>query len=301
MVIVNVLFSPLARSGNAAAIERVTGFAAQHHARLTLLGVVPEPSRLQLMLQSAEDVRSAVETAVDDLESELQQWCRDPVVVDREGIVAVGDPTTTILEHLRRGHADLLAVTADAGRIQDPAIRRLLHLCPTPVWVMKPPHDSGHGVVAAVDADPDEFDLNMAILDQAVDLHRLVGGELHVVHAWEFYAEAQLRHSAFIHPSGSTIDAMLGDEHDEHLARLESLIAASPHADAPWVVHLLRGRPDEVITRFIDDHGIDLVVLGTIARRGLPGLVIGNTADRVLAEAPCSMLAIKPPWFEATW
>ena len=43
---------------------------------------------------------------------------------------------------------------------------------------------------------------------------------------------------------------------------------------------------------------INLLVMGTVARTGIPGLVIGNTAETVLRDARCSVLAVKPPGFE---
>jgi universal stress protein E len=41
----------------------------------------------------------------------------------------------------------------------------------------------------------------------------------------------------------------------------------------------------------------DLVVMGTIARTGISGLIIGNTAESILDQLTCSVLAIKPPGF----
>jgi universal stress protein E len=58
------------------------------------------------------------------------------------------------------------------------------------------------------------------------------------------------------------------------------------------------GMPDHAILQFIQDHQIDLLVLGTVARGGLPGVLIGNTAERLLPEVPCSVLAVKPPDFQ---
>lgn len=54
------------------------------------------------------------------------------------------------------------------------------------------------------------------------------------------------------------------------------------------------GLPDVAIQHFIAAHKIHLLVMGTIARRGLLGLTIGNTAERLLPEVPCSVLAVKP-------
>ena len=37
--------------------------------------------------------------------------------------------------------------------------------------------------------------------------------------------------------------------------------------------------------------------MGTMARSGIAGLLIGNTAERVLRKLPCSVLAVKPDGF----
>jgi nucleotide-binding universal stress UspA family protein len=43
--------------------------------------------------------------------------------------------------------------------------------------------------------------------------------------------------------------------------------------------------------------GVDLVVMGTVGRGGIPGLLMGNTAEAILQQVDCSVLAIKPPGF----
>ena len=44
-------------------------------------------------------------------------------------------------------------------------------------------------------------------------------------------------------------------------------------------------------------EAIDLLVLGTVARTGIAGYVIGNTAEAVLSQVTCSVLAVKPEGF----
>jgi nucleotide-binding universal stress UspA family protein len=34
--------------------------------------------------------------------------------------------------------------------------------------------------------------------------------------------------------------------------------------------------------------------VGTVARSGVAGRIIGNTAEAVLSQLPCSMLVVKP-------
>jgi len=41
----------------------------------------------------------------------------------------------------------------------------------------------------------------------------------------------------------------------------------------------------------------DLVVMGTVSRTGIPGLLIGNTAEVILNNLECSVLAVKPADF----
>ena len=44
--------------------------------------------------------------------------------------------------------------------------------------------------------------------------------------------------------------------------------------------------------------GADLVVMGAVARTGISGLIIGNTAEAILDQLTCSVLAIKPAGFK---
>ncbi len=42
---------------------------------------------------------------------------------------------------------------------------------------------------------------------------------------------------------------------------------------------------------------IDLVVMGTICRTGVPGFFVGNTAESILQQVECSVLTVKPDGF----
>jgi nucleotide-binding universal stress UspA family protein len=60
-----------------------------------------------------------------------------------------------------------------------------------------------------------------------------------------------------------------------------------------------QGDPEDVIPDFVVAEGIDLIVMGTVARTGIAGLLIGNTAERLLRRLPCSVLAVKPDGFRS--
>ena len=42
----------------------------------------------------------------------------------------------------------------------------------------------------------------------------------------------------------------------------------------------------------------DLIVMGTVARTGISGFFMGNTAETILNRLDCSVLAVKPQGFE---
>ena len=64
-------------------------------------------------------------------------------------------------------------------------------------------------------------------------------------------------------------------------------------------VHLLHDEsgPGPAISELAKKEQIDLVVMGTIARSGLAGALLGNTAEKVLDRLECSVLAVKPDGF----
>jgi nucleotide-binding universal stress UspA family protein len=62
------------------------------------------------------------------------------------------------------------------------------------------------------------------------------------------------------------------------------------------VRHLfLDGDPATEIVRSAIDERADVIVIGTHGRTGVDRLVMGSVAERVMREAPCSVLVVKLP------
>ena len=57
----------------------------------------------------------------------------------------------------------------------------------------------------------------------------------------------------------------------------------------------LEGDPATEVVRYARDASMDLVVMGTHGRTGLERLLMGSVAEKVLREAPCSVLVVKLP------
>ena len=62
-------------------------------------------------------------------------------------------------------------------------------------------------------------------------------------------------------------------------------------------MHLVKGWPSKEIPALAKKIKASLVVMGTVARTGIPGFLMGNTAEAILNQIECSVLAIKPPGF----
>ncbi len=57
-------------------------------------------------------------------------------------------------------------------------------------------------------------------------------------------------------------------------------------------LHFLSGSPAREIHQFVDEHAIDLVVIGTHGQKGVQ-LLLGSTANSVLHGCSCDVLAVR--------
>jgi nucleotide-binding universal stress UspA family protein len=53
-------------------------------------------------------------------------------------------------------------------------------------------------------------------------------------------------------------------------------------------------RPWSGIVSFVRDEGVDMIVMCTYARKGVPRLFLGSVAERVITEAPCPVITVRP-------
>ena len=65
--------------------------------------------------------------------------------------------------------------------------------------------------------------------------------------------------------------------------------------DVPVEERVVYGEPGAKIVEVALDSGVDLIVMGTQGRRGLPRVLMGSVAESVLRHAPCPVLFIKDP------
>jgi nucleotide-binding universal stress UspA family protein len=148
-----------------------------------------------------------------------------------------------------------------------------------------------------------EGGLNREILELAGLLAPSNFASLHLAHAWKGIDEAALRSTG-----GSWLESI--SVYAEHTRmrhaqglfglaeKLRKWIGREAYAYLFPAIHLPQGPAQEMIPWLAAELRADLVVMGTTARTGLAGLIIGNTAEVILEKLLCSVLVIKPPGFK---
>lgn len=95
----------------------------------------------------------------------------------------------------------------------------------------------------------------------------------------------------YVHTPGSKDAA--GHDRNYWRNQLEQVRPANPDIAVHHV--MLEGDPATEIARYAADSGIDVIVIGTHGRTGVERLVMGSVAEKVMREAPCSVLVVKLP------
>ena len=100
----------------------------------------------------------------------------------------------------------------------------------------------------------------------------------------------------FVHaPSQGTPDPGFGTPADVAYWRdqLEQIRPTNPDIAVNHV--FLQGDPATRIISYAAEAGSDLIVMGTHGRTGLERLLLGSVAEKVMRDAPCSVLVVKLP------
>jgi nucleotide-binding universal stress UspA family protein len=93
-------------------------------------------------------------------------------------------------------------------------------------------------------------------------------------------------------PLPRTTDELAAAARREAGQSLESLLKEARRAHLSATGVLLTGRPEQAIARAAKKHRVDLLVVGTHGRSGLPRLILGSVAARITAASPCPVLAV---------
>ncbi len=297
-----------------------------------LLDVHPEFTDLEAVDRAAEFTRNAdtalkVVHVVEDYPQDMREWwnVRNPlklhqrIVNDRqnflddmaarvkaagvnhvESMLRWGREFLEITREVVRNHQQLVVTTfrrqglLPATRASCPCITGLCRYTPSAVWVS--PSKPGRltrrskGVVAALGGADD---LDDKILKTAANMAKAEDSELHVIHA----VSSQGTHGLTGYKSQPNMAA--------YLNRLRSQIKENSNTALDDVgirvtddrVHLALGAATAVLPALIQELGLEVIVMGTHARDGISGLLVGNTVEKIMRRVDCGVVVVKPDDF----
>jgi nucleotide-binding universal stress UspA family protein len=281
-------------------LARAGALAEQNGGTVDLFDVVEAVPASRRQVRTPKGSVDVQRVAVRRREAELSAMAESSGVPVDDIAVGTGPSHVEIIRHLAARENDLLMVRSDEpvgsrGLSAATTTMHLLRKSPVPVWVAR---DTDHRTGVAVAVGP--FDdgptgLDVMLLEMASSLAEIRGERLHVIHAWRLEGESMLR-SARLAPTAEEVDALVEEARVDASEQLKALLEKAGVTD-PVSLHLVQGRASDALPVALDGIRPGVLVLGTLARSGIRGLIIGNTAERILALTDASVLAAKPDGF----
>ena len=62
--------------------------------------------------------------------------------------------------------------------------------------------------------------------------------------------------------------------------------------------HIVHGYPRREIAATTTSLDTDIIVMGTVSRLGVPGYIMGDTAEETIHQLKCAVVGVKPRGFE---
>lgn len=262
---------------------RVTLFSSLFHTQMNRATIEMDSllakAKTLLIQQWEQDLAALKSRLPDDVTVEVEVcWARDS--------------WSQFIDCRRAKQSDLI-VLDDQSEFRRHTQEILRH-SPVPVLIVKSDGQTPYrNVTAAI--DPLHADDKPAELDQ----HILTTAK-QVTQAWE----ANLTILNIVTPV-STATGMTGlpvvdagevateSMIEAHKAKVASLLEAQQIS--PSAISVVPGSPANTLIEHTHTEDCDLLILGAIARSAIKRLLIGHTAESILAEAKCDMLVVKPP------
>jgi len=246
---------------------------------------------------------------LDSVLKEQDQAAIDQVVGDKRwgdvtvsGELLPGNGFISVVQQVLRAKHDLVIKGGKLDEGVDQLAMRLIRKCPCPVWVIRKTHTGDfRRILAAVDigtGNQETEALNRKIVELANSLAQREKGEAHYMHSWRLEFEMMMHGPRMnIKPEELfEIKKTLRTQREEGLQRVLEESSIQPLENN---VHLIEGETRQVIHELIERLQIDVVVMGTVGRSGIPGFLIGNMAEKILGKIKCTVLAVKPDDFES--
>ena len=299
-----ILFVADDSKGVAAALKKTLELAKDIKASVTVIDVLEDPIEIFPVTEGTANMFTLHDELKEVRQKELEKLVKSAKPRNSKISVPVllkeGKDFIEIIRTVQKDGFDLVVKACGkphlTGVLFSSLDMSLVRKCPCAVYIMKPRKKISHSrVLAALDLrskDKTSKNLDRTVIELANYLSSQEQGELHLLHAWHLSFEQRLKNRQGIKTTYKSVETMLRDMRKVEKAHLAEI--AKEYELANSSTHLIKGDPATVIPRFAKSKRVDLLVMGTIARTGIQGFFMGNTAEKVLGTINCSILAVKP-------
>ncbi len=227
------------------------------------------------------------------LQSELMQLAERAAA---EGVTLThgfrsGTPWFELIQEVHERGADLVMVArrrASVGPMQrifyGSTARRLLRKAPCAVCVVDPGRPVGFRRVMAL---VDRTEVSREVVRAASGVADLSCAERHLLHSLEYPADIAMRRL----PDAAHA---LSRYHETTFANARRELDELTDGDARWQAEVSKKWIAEAARDAVDLFKIDLMVLSSVSKTGIAGLLLGTTAEAILERAPVSVWVIRP-------
>lgn len=278
-----------------AALRSAANLARAFEARLTAVTVVQPPSLYQKVLSPIQSRLSSTEDLVAGARDRLREIIADADLADLQCVIdaRAGVPFAEIIAAARQATADLLVVGArKRGEVERLLLggtaERILRNATLPVLGAKGSLPPALRVILA----PTDFSsASRPAVEYAIALVRRFAGRLILLHVVEPIVQT------YAWPADPAAAELYLAEPGDLEPEWEAFLSELDLAGVRWEQRTVQGFASPVIGASAAELGADLISLGTHGRSGLMHVLLGSVAERVLREAPCSVLSIRPEGF----
>lgn len=123
-------------------------------------------------------------------------------------------------------------------------------------------------------------------VERAVDLAERYDATVHALYVVDSSAYGTLDTSTSV-----VVDAL----EDEGETAVNYVADEAEAAGVPVETAVVTGTPHRTIMDYVDDHDVDMVVMGTHGRRGFDRFLLGSVTEKVVRTAPVPVLTVRVP------
>lgn len=298
-ILVAIDFSPHAE----AAVRQAVWLARKVGARLTLAHTLPDLRKAvhslsyqaKIDLLSGEgsvferEVRQASDTKMRRMIVNL-----NAVDLDLKFETLLGTPYAEISHAAQQEGYDLVlagtrGLAAWEQFLVGSTAKRLIRKCPSSVWIVKAEHV---GPPKAVLAATDFSEVSRRAVMEGLWVAQQASAQFHLLHVVDSMDVPEDIISRI--PEGSSLRSEINEEAKHRFDGFVDSLSTDPDRVHR---HFSFGTPWQEVGRLAKHLNIDLIAMGTVGRSGIKGMLMGNTAEKVLATCDCSILTVKPADF----